>query len=269
MTTTTSSSCPSIGYGSCNYRSDDNEEIHLLFPKNNNVDDDNDNDNDNDNGNGESSSFSATINNVIGTATSNPSTSTASLVITLLLVSLSVLALSLSLFSAGDDKYLTSSSSLTMLVHHTSSSSSSSSATIATATMAAETNINENVEERSKNAIVEKIVYIIRHGEKHWDPKNETAYKYACLSKKGYARANRLVSVFADAESTTTTSPTTDDNNNDDNLLITPNGLFSFNYDNDLDCRDVSDGIYRTQATLHPLSNALQIPVNNITGSKP
>jgi hypothetical protein len=268
MTTTTSSSCPSIGYGSCNYRSDDNEEIHLLFPKNNNVDDDNDNDNDN--GNGESSSFSATINNVIGTATSNPSTSTASLVITLLLVSLSVLALSLSLFSAGDDKYLTSSSSLTMLVHHTSSSSSSSSsATIATATMAAETNINENVEERSKNAIVEKIVYIIRHGEKHWDPKNETAYKYACLSKKGYARANRLVSVFADAESTTTTSPTTDDNNNDDNHLITPNGLFSFNYDNDLDCRDVSDGIYRTQATLHPLSNALQIPVNNITGSKP
>jgi hypothetical protein len=169
-----------------------------------------------------------------------PSTSTASLVITLLLVSLSVLALSLSL-------------------HHTASSSSSSSSS----SMAAETNINENIE---------KVVYIIRHGEKHWDPKNETAYKYACLSTKGYARADQLVSVFAGTKSTTsTTSPTTADDNNDDDdtHLITPNGLFSFNYDNNLDCRDVSNGVYRTQATLHPLSMALKIPVNNITGSKP
>ena len=227
MTTPTSSSCPSIRYGSCNMSCDDNEESYLLFAKNNNVDDDS-----------SPSSAKKKDNFIIVTY---PSTSTASLVITLLLVSLSVLALSLSL-------------------HHTASSSSSSSSS-----MAAETNINENIE---------KVVYIIRHGEKHWDPKNETAYKYACLSTKGYARADQLVSVFAGTKSTTsTTSPTTaddnDDDDDDDTHLITPNGLFSFNYDNNLDCRDESNGVYRTQATLHPLSMALKIPVNNITGSKP
>jgi hypothetical protein len=249
MTTTTSSSCPSIRYSSCNMSCDDNEESYLLFPKNNN--DDNDNDN-YDNGESRRIPSSAKINNNAVIVTPYPSTSTACLVITLLLVSLPALALSLSLFSAaGDYKYTASSSS----------SSSSSSA------MAAETNINENIV---------KIVYIIRHGEKYWDPKNETAYKYACLSKKGYARADQLVSVFAGTESTastttttTTTSPTTADDNDDDNHLITPNGLFSFNYDNNLDCRDVFNGVYRTQATLHPLSKALKIPVNNITGSKP
>lgn len=109
----------------------------------------------------------------------------------------------------------------------------------------------------------EKVVYIIRHGEKHRDPYNETAYYYACLSKKGYARANHLISVFGFGRAEPSLF------SNDDHQLISPPvALFSFNYDNGNDCRD-SAGVYRTQATLMPLSNALGLPINNITGAKP
>lgn len=91
-----------------------------------------------------------------------------------------------------------------------------------------------------------KVVYIIRHGEKIWVPWNKTAYLYACLSQQGYSRAYNLLSVFS-----------------------ATSALFSFNYDDgDLDCR-TSQGYYRAQATLAPLGDALDLQINNSTGSKP
>ena len=104
-------------------------------------------------------------------------------------------------------------------------------------------------------AEIQKIVYIIRHGEKIRDPNNATDYLYACLNDKGYARADHLVETFLT------------DNVQD---LVVPDALFSFNYDNgNVDCRDPVDHIYRTQATLRPLGKALDIPINSHHGAKP
>jgi hypothetical protein len=41
-----------------------------------------------------------------------------------------------------------------------------------------------------------KVIYIIRHGEKVYMPSNLTAYKYACESEQGWARAYNMLSVF-------------------------------------------------------------------------
>ena len=99
-----------------------------------------------------------------------------------------------------------------------------------------------------------KVVYIIRHGEKVWMPSNTTAYKFACESEQGWARAYNMPSVFG-------TPPKEG--------LVTPGALFSFNYDNgDFDCR-TSRGYYRTQATIAPLGQVLDLEINNQTGSKP
>ena len=49
--------------------------------------------------------------------------------------------------------------------------------------------------------------------------------------------------------------------------LRTPDSLFSFNYNNDVDCR-TERGYYRTQATIAPLGESLNITINNSTGSK-
>jgi len=106
-----------------------------------------------------------------------------------------------------------------------------------------------------ENDDVQKIVYIIRHGEKHRDPNNATAYLYACLSDKGYERADHLIETFI--------------TQNTQNLIV-PAALFSFNYDNgDVDCRDPIDHIYRTQATLRPLGKVLDITIDNLRGAKP
>ena len=103
-----------------------------------------------------------------------------------------------------------------------------------------------------------KVVYIIRHGEKIYVPTNETAYKYACLNAEGWSRAYNLVSVFGGHNPQHT------------KLLRTPQAIFSYNYDNgDLDCRTSNQGYYRTQATVAPLANVLNLAVNNVTGSKP
>lgn len=107
---------------------------------------------------------------------------------------------------------------------------------------------------------IQKVVYIIRHGEKVRDPSNETAYKYACLSDRGRARAHHLAKTFAGGR----------DDGHPAGRLVAPAALFSFNYDNgDLDCLDPSDDIYRTEATLRPLSERVGIPIDNRHGAKP
>lgn len=82
---------------------------------------------------------------------------------------------------------------------------------------------------------------------------NETAYKYACESQQGWARAYNMKSVFGYHA----------------DIFETPNNLFSFNYDDEtIDCK-TSRGWYRTQATIAPLGKALDLEINNTTGSKP
>jgi len=101
----------------------------------------------------------------------------------------------------------------------------------------------------------EKTIFIIRHGEKVWVPTNTTAYKYACLSEQGWARAYNMNFVFGPTPNQT--------------VLKTPDALFSFNYDDGtLDCR-TSRGFYRTQAVIAPLGQTLGIEIDNSTGSKP
>jgi hypothetical protein len=112
---------------------------------------------------------------------------------------------------------------------------------------------NKNNNDNNNNN--EKVVYIIRHGEKIYRPSNETAYKYACLSQEGYSRAYNLVNVFGDS-------------GNSKHGLRTPGALFSFNYDNGgLDCQ-TPRGYYRTQATLVPLAASLGLEIDPRYGAK-
>ena len=107
----------------------------------------------------------------------------------------------------------------------------------------------------------EKVVYLVRHGEKVWVPPNETAYAYACLSAQGWARAYHLQGVFGPTTTTTTTTTTT-------KLFQTPEAIFSYNYHNAQTCR-TSRGFYRTQATAAPLAALLDLDIDNSTGSNP
>jgi len=111
-----------------------------------------------------------------------------------------------------------------------------------------------------------KVVYIIRHGEKVYDTLNITAYKYACLSEQGWARAYHLNYVFGNV----------DGHNPDD--IQSPDTMFAFNYDNDdLDCRsragDKGDRsqhrMYRTEGLIAPLGQKLGVTTLNQYGSKP
>ena len=105
----------------------------------------------------------------------------------------------------------------------------------------------------------EKVVYLVRHGEKVWVPPNETAYAYACLSEQGWARAYHLQGVFGPTTTTTTTSTP---------VFQTPEAIFSYNYHNAQTCR-TSRGFYRTQATAAPLAALLDLHIDNSTGSNP
>ena len=58
-------------------------------------------------------------------------------------------------------------------------------------------------------------------GEKVYDAKNESAFDYACLSEKGWARAYNLRSVFGPRPQPP---------------FRTPDTLFSGNYANTIDC---------------------------------
>eukprot|EP00751_Fragilariopsis_kerguelensis_P001806 CAMPEP_0170821616 /NCGR_PEP_ID=MMETSP0733-20121128/43183_1 /TAXON_ID=186038 /ORGANISM="Fragilariopsis kerguelensis, Strain L26-C5" /LENGTH=340 /DNA_ID=CAMNT_0011183445 /DNA_START=95 /DNA_END=1117 /DNA_ORIENTATION=+ len=110
-----------------------------------------------------------------------------------------------------------------------------------------------------------KVVYIIRHGEKVYDTLNITAYKYACLSEQGWARAYHLNYVFGNV----------DGHNPDD--IQSPDTMFAFNYDNDdLDCRsragdkgDRGQRMYRTEGLIAPLGQQLGVTTLNQYGSKP
>jgi len=102
----------------------------------------------------------------------------------------------------------------------------------------------------------DKVVYIIRHGEKVYTQFNATAYHYACESQQGWARAYHLISVFGGG------------GGSNSNNFRTPNALFSYNYDDSINCR-TSRGFYRTQATIAPLADYLGIDINNATGSYP
>mmetsp|Transcript_9636 Transcript_9636/g.10371 ORF Transcript_9636/g.10371 Transcript_9636/m.10371 type:complete len:363 (+) Transcript_9636:325-1413(+) len=117
-----------------------------------------------------------------------------------------------------------------------------------------------------------KVVYIIRHGEKVYDTLNITAYKYACLSEEGWARAYHLNYVFGNV-----------DGHNPD-AIHSPDTMFAFNYDNeDLDCRsragdekgdeekgnDRGPQMYRTEGLIAPLGQQLGVTTLNQYGSKP
>ena len=103
----------------------------------------------------------------------------------------------------------------------------------------------------------DKIVYIIRHGEKIFEPNNESAFDYACLSEKGWARAYNLRSVFGPRPQPP---------------FQTPDTLFAGDYANTVDCRD-HNGWYRTQATIAPLAargpSSLGLPILNRSGWGP
>ena len=98
-----------------------------------------------------------------------------------------------------------------------------------------------------------KVIYIIRHGEKQFDDANHTAYDYACLSEKGWARAYNLKSLFGPRPHPP---------------FRTPDALFAANYGNAIDCRE-GDAWYRTQATLEPLAalalGGLHLAIDNTT----
>lgn len=101
-----------------------------------------------------------------------------------------------------------------------------------------------------------EVIYIICHGEKVYVPNNLNAYKYACKSEQGWARAYNMLSVFVP--------------NQKNPVFCTPDALFSSSYDDEtIDCK-TSRGYYRTQATtIAPLGKSLGVNINNTTGSKP
>jgi len=101
----------------------------------------------------------------------------------------------------------------------------------------------------------EKVVYIIRHGEKIYtgdSKKEQEAYQRACESEEGWSRAYSLLHTFG------TSNP---------QGFVTPQALFSYDY-YQTDCR-TSAGYYRTQSTIAPLGAMLGIDINNTTGSFP
>lgn len=102
-----------------------------------------------------------------------------------------------------------------------------------------------------------RVVYLMRHGEKTFNKRNKTAYLYACLSEKGWARAYNLKALFGPQPSPP---------------FRTPSALFAGNYSNPSDCRD-EHGWYRTQTTIAPLAAAspggLDLPVESGTGWLP
>ncbi|EOD32166.1 hypothetical protein EMIHUDRAFT_352658 [Emiliania huxleyi CCMP1516] len=102
-----------------------------------------------------------------------------------------------------------------------------------------------------------RVVYLMRHGEKTFNKRNKTAYLYACLSEKGWARAYNLKALFGPQPSPP---------------FRTPSALFAGNYSNPSDCRD-EHGWYRTQTTIAPLAAAspggLDLAVESGTGWLP
>jgi len=107
----------------------------------------------------------------------------------------------------------------------------------------------------STETVDERVVYIIRHGEKDYTrntAKGNEAYKYACESEEGWGRAYHMLSVFGETNT---------------KGFITPNALFSYDY-YQTDCK-TSRGYYRTQSTIAPLGFYLGIDINNVTGSFP
>ena len=103
-----------------------------------------------------------------------------------------------------------------------------------------------------------RVIYIVRHGEKEYDAANHTAFDYACLSEKGWARAYNLKVLFGPRPQPP---------------FRTPSALFAANYGNSIDCREGSGRWYRTQATLEPLAapapGGLNLTVDNTTGWLP
>jgi len=105
----------------------------------------------------------------------------------------------------------------------------------------------------------EKLIYIIRHGEKiEGDAaRGQLAYEAQCLSEVGWARAYHLMSIFGPRPRPP---------------FKTPQALFSANYADPVVCRDVH-GWYRTQQTISALASdtpgGLNLPIDNTTGFMP
>jgi len=87
---------------------------------------------------------------------------------------------------------------------------------------------------------VEKRIYVIRHGEKSFDPYNENAYKVGCLSQMGWGRAYNLVSLFGP-------NPRSD--------LHKADYVFAAQY-RPINCRD-EHGWYRTHQTVSAVAQAV------------
>jgi hypothetical protein len=87
---------------------------------------------------------------------------------------------------------------------------------------------------------VEKRIYVIRHGEKSFDPYNENAYKVGCLSQMGWGRAYNLVSLFGP-------NPRSD--------LHKADYVYAAQY-RPINCRD-EHGWYRTHQTVSAVAQAV------------
>jgi len=104
----------------------------------------------------------------------------------------------------------------------------------------------------------EKLIYIIRHGEKVDGDSDEGQLDVwnQCLSQKGWTRAYNLKSIMGLAGTP----------------FRTPDYIFSANYAEPLECRD-KNGFYRTQQTVSALADSapggLSLVVDNTTGFMP
>ena len=121
---------------------------------------------------------------------------------------------------------------------------------------------------------VDKVIYIIRHGEKIARNSGSLQRPEAvqCLSEKGWGRSYNLKSVFGYTPSFNGCMP---GDSCSQNLppLRTPDALFSANYaDGPIDCKD-EQGRYRTEQTIAALANSgptsLNLPINNRLGFMP
>uniref|UniRef100_A0A7S3SB14 Uncharacterized protein n=1 Tax=Emiliania huxleyi TaxID=2903 RepID=A0A7S3SB14_EMIHU len=121
---------------------------------------------------------------------------------------------------------------------------------------------------------VDKVIYIIRHGEKIARNSGSLQRPEAvqCLSEKGWGRSYNLKSVFGYTFSFNGCMP---GDSCSQNLppLRTPDALFSANYaDGPIDCKD-EQGRYRTEQTIAALANSgptsLNLPINNRLGFMP
>lgn len=107
-----------------------------------------------------------------------------------------------------------------------------------------------------------KVVYIVRHGEKA-----NCGYlnSISCLSETGHARADYIATIFGGTVADHPHHP-----------FACPDALFSCNYDDYFDCGSLNNPywgthnkMYRTEQTIFPLSQQVDLSINTEYGFMP